>query len=325
VAVDQHAEDILEDESPEGAGAWIREVVETWGPAVLAVMVIRTFIFEPFRIPSGSMVPTLLIGDHVLVTKFTYGIWFPSDPLYYGMVALAGLGLWVGGHYTGPNVGVIPLSKTFFTARFAAMALGTVLLLPVITGSILATYSLLSGWQYERFEAVDTGDPDRGDIIVFRYPRDPGQNYIKRVVGIPGDKIKVSDNQIILNGTPQEKVATGEYEDINDQCRARSVRHHVEQLETSQGVLAHDILTNRGLGGGLSNHREITVPPGNVFVMGDNRDNSQDSRAWSFVSFDKIKGKSRFIWLSWNGCGGWANLLRFDRMGQSLYGPPLER
>lgn len=320
MAVDPRADDILEQDAPTGTGAWARDVVETWGPAVLAVMIIRAFIFEPFRIPSGSMVPTLLIGDHVLVTKFSYGIWFPSDPTYYLLTALGGLGLWVGGHYTGPNNGKVPLLKTFVSGRFAAMALGTLLCLPVITGSILATYSLLTGWQYERFEAWDSNDPARGDIIVFRYPRDPSQNYIKRVVAIPGDKIRVDDNQIILNGTPQKREGTGEYEDRTDQCRERMTRHHVEYLDTGDGMLAHDIVTNRGLGGALSNHREITVPDESVFVMGDSRDNSQDSRAWKFVTFDKIKGKAQFVWLSWNGCEPITNKVRFDRMGRNLYG-----
>ena len=234
-----------EDSPPVGFIGWLREVIRAWGPAVVAVIIIRTFLFEPFRIPSGSMVPTLLIGDHVLVTKFSYGIWMP------------------------------------FSGR----------------------------------ELVDLGDPDRGDIIVFKYPRNPRLNYIKRVVGIPGDTIRVQNNQIILNGTTQPFEYTSKYDFVDDRCRSRTMRRYDETI----GSLKHVALTNSGLGGLLSNKSEVTVPDGHVFVMGDNRDNSEDSRQWGFVRFDQIKGKAHFVWLSWDGCDGSVGKLRGSRFFHDLY------
>ncbi|MBN2800455.1 MAG: signal peptidase I [Deltaproteobacteria bacterium] len=234
---------------------WLGELVRNWGPAIAAVLLIRAFIFEPFRIPSGSMLPTLLIGDQVLVTKYSYGIWLP----------------W--------------LNK----------------------------------------ELVDLGDPARGDIIVFRYPLDPRQNYIKRVVGIPGDHIRVVNNQITLNGAVQERDYTGRYASFDDRCAERDTKHYVELLDG----LHHHVLTNTGFGSTLANHpprgssqREIVVPPGNVFVMGDNRDNSEDSRKWGFVRFDQIKGKARFVWLSWDSCAPPTEVIRTDRFFHDLYHPP---
>lgn len=227
---------------------WFVETLAAWGPAILAVLLIRAFIFEPFRIPSGSMVPTLLIGDQVLVTKYSYGIWLP----------------------------------------------------------------------FVDYELVDLGDPERGDVVVFRYPRDPSLNYIKRVVAIPGDTISVRDNRITLNGQPQPVVPWPEqasFDFVDDRCRSRPMQFWRETLDG----LEHAILTSP-IGANLS-QQEITVPPDHVFVMGDNRDNSEDSRSWGFVRFDQIKGKARFVWLSWGSCPGDEGT-RVDRMFHGLYGSP---
>jgi signal peptidase I len=230
---------------------WLGELLRAWGPAILAVILIRTFIFEPFRIPSGSMVPTLLIGDHVVVTKFSYGVWLP--------------------------------------------------------------------WPFPSRELVDLGDPDRGDIIVFRYPVDETTNYIKRVVAIPGDKIRVQDNRIYLNGVEQPTVRDDNFTFIDQDCRTHVMRQYTEDLSGAK----HPILTNTGLGGSLSDMKEIEVPAGKVFVMGDNRDNSEDSRRWKFVDYSQIKGKAHRIWLSWDGCaGGSLGRIRTDRFMQNLYGSP---
>ncbi|MCB9679870.1 MAG: signal peptidase I [Alphaproteobacteria bacterium] len=255
----------LDDEPQE---SW-RDVLLAWGPAFLAVIFIRLFIFEPFRIPSGSMVPTLLIGDHVLVTKFSYGIWLP----------LKSLGV-----------------------PFTSIGLDDI------------------GLDLDNIELVDLGDPQRGDVIVFHYPMDEDITYIKRVVGLPGDRIRVVDNQIILNGERQERVPLGTFDDVDDQCHVREARRWRETLARGDGTtLDHAILTNIGRPGLLSDRREITVPPDSVFVMGDNRDHSQDSRAWEFVRFDQIKGKAHAIWLSWDGCHGNPGSFRLDRMPKSLY------
>lgn len=258
MAEPQHLRDI--DEPREG---W-REILSSWGPAILAVIFIRLFLFEPFRIPSGSMVPTLLIGDHVLVTKFSYGLWLPFK-----------------------SIG-IPFSNY--------------------------------GLTWDNIELIDWGDPERGDVIVFHYPRDENITFIKRVVGVPGDVIRVVDNQIILNGERQELIDHGDYEDINAACRTRRAKRYTERLLRTDGtVLDHGILTDRVVPGVLSNHREITVPPDAVFVMGDNRDQSEDGRRWGMVKYEQIKGKAHFVWLSWDGCEGMFGTLRTSSMFRSLY------
>lgn len=253
-------------DEPEG---W-RETLRQWGPALLAVVFIRLFLFEPFRIPSGSMVPTLLIGDHVLVSKFAYGVWLPFKSLGvpFSPWGLDDLGLDL------PNV-----------------------------------------------ELVDLSDPERGDIIVFHFPLDEDITYIKRVVGVPGDVIRVENNQVHLNGTLQEVTFRGEYSDIDQACRERRARLGVESLPRGDGPpLDHGILTNLGFGGPLANRAELTVPPETVFVMGDNRDHSEDSRRWGFVRYDQIKGKAHAVWLSWDGCSGPGfGVPRADRTFRSLY------
>ena len=223
---------------------WFVELLRTWGPPIVAVLFIRTFIFEPFRIPTGSMVPTLEIGDFVAVTKFSYGIWLP----------------------------------------------------------------------FVRTEVLDIGDPDRGDIIVFRYPEDESQNYIKRVVAIGGDTIEVRNNQIILNGQVQGwELAEDAYQFIDQTCSSRVQRRNREDLE---GV-EHDVLVSMRPTR-LANHGPVTIPEDHVFVMGDNRDNSLDSRAWGMVRFDQIKGKAHVALFSIDFCSSpWSP--RADRFFKGLY------
>lgn len=243
----------------EGVFAAIREVIVGWGPAVLGVLLVRTLIFEPFRIPSGSMIPTLQIGDQIVVSKFSYGLWIPATLVD------------------------IPFMDSLFVAP--------------------------------RFQLVSFGEPQRGDIIVFRFPRDTRLHYVKRVVGIPGDRIRVENNQVILNGVLQPRTEIDRYPAVDQTCHTELARRYVEDLS---GV-KHEVLTNLGGSGMLANTTEFLVPEGNVFVMGDNRDNSEDSRAWRFVSYDKIKGKAKFIWLSWDGCAGGIGSVRLDRIPYNLY------
>lgn len=255
----------LDDERPEG----LREMFTTWGPALLAVVLIRLFIFEPFRIPSGSMVPTLLIGDQVIVTKFSYGVWMPFKS--------------IGLPFTGYGLDDL-------------------------------------GLDLDNVELLDLGDPERGDVIVFHYPNDEDTTYIKRVVGLPGDRIKIVDNQIVLNGVPEPRVPLGRFDDVDDGCQVRPARRWAESLtRASGGPLRHAILTNIDQPSQLANKPEITVPPGSVFAMGDNRDHSADGRAWGFVSEALIKGKAHAVWFSWNGCDGKIGSVRLDRMMHSLY------
>lgn len=242
-------------------GAWLLEVLRTWMPAILAVLVIRTFVFEPFRIPSGSMIPTLQIGDHVVVNKASYGLWVP-----WTMVE-------------------VPFME--------------------------------SAWVVPRFELLDLGDPARGDIIVFRYPENEALNYIKRVVAVAGDKITVKNNQIFLNGEEQAREYVDKYDSIDDNCNVTGTKRYVEKLAGAD----HHILTNLGMPGPLANWprsgEQVTVPEGHVFVMGDNRDNSEDGRRWGFVRYDQIKGKAHFVWFSWDSC---AQKVRAKRFFRSLYG-----
>jgi len=188
-------------------------------PILLIVLVIRSFLFEPFRIPSESMVPTLLTGDFIFVNKFAYG-----------------------------------------------------LRLPVINTKI-----------------VGIGEPKRGDVVVFRLPSDPHVNYVKRVVGLPGDVVDYhpANKRITINGEPVPIEIAGDYEDWRD------TKLGWEQL----GLHRHRVLLMRG----LSEGGRYEVPPGHYFMMGDNRDDSQDSRypQVGFVPEGNLVGRATGIWMNW--------------------------
>lgn len=210
-----------------------------WGasffPVILIVFVLRSFLFEPFKIPSGSMIPTLLVGDFILVNKFTYGI-----------------------------------------------------RLPVINKKI-----------------IDINLPERGDVMVFRYPEDPSLDYIKRVVGLPGDTVAYQNKRLTINGEAVEM------KKIADYLHPERL-YYSEQYEATMGV-RHRLLNDADApafvpDAGRFPHREnctynasgviCKVPAGHYFMMGDNRDNSRDSRAWGFVPEQNIVGKAFFIWLN---------------------------
>ncbi len=196
-------------------------------PVVIIVFALRSFVAEPFRIPSGSMLPTLHLGDFILVNKSAYGI---KLPIIYKKV-------------------------------------------------------------------IPTGSPDRGDVVVFRYPKNTKVNYIKRLVGLPGDVLQMGNNRLFING--QEVIATLEQKDhlARDLGRGYTATRKVEKL----GEVEHDILQRK-----VSRTRpfELAVPEGHYFVMGDNRDNSSDSRVWGFVPEANMVGRAFFIWFSWNVVAG---------------------
>lgn len=201
------------------------EVSRSFFPIILAVLVVRSFVVEPFRIPSGSMMPTLLVGDFILVNKFSYG-----------------------------------------------------LRLPVLNTKVL-----------------DLGEPERGDIVVFRYPEDPRIDYIKRVVGVPGDHIVYQDKVLYVNGQPMAQTVVGTYVGEGSGAAMTGASLRMEQL----GDVAHEILV---LPGAFDRPFEYTVPAGHYFAMGDNRDNSRDSRFWGPVPDENLVGKAFLIW--WNiDCG----------------------
>jgi len=206
-------------------------------PVILAVFLLRSFLFEPFKIPSGSMIPTLLVGDLILVNKYDYGIRLP--------------------------------------------VLGTKL--------------------------VQNKDPQRGDVVVFHYPVDPRIDYIKRVVGVPGDEVTYTNQTLKVNGQPVPVQAQGDY---YDEDSLRYAPRFTEQL----GKVSHNILVDpkrpsvfRPMDS-FQNFKDncrysaegvtCKVPPGHYFMMGDNRDNSQDSRYWGFVPDELIVGRAFMVWMN---------------------------
>lgn len=215
----------------------IVEYARSFFPVILAVLFLRSFLVEPFRIPSGSMLPTLFVGDFILVNKFTYG-----------------------------------------------------LRLPVLHTKILPLNA-----------------PERGDVMVFRFPREPSVDYIKRVVGLPGDEIKYVDKQLFINGEPVPLQPQGIYTEVSSGMAAPSADLFIEQL----GGVSHDVLHQARPG----RNGNWTVPEGHYFVMGDNRDNSNDSREWHWVPEQNIVGKAFFVWLSWDKVG---KSIRWNRIGDSI-------
>ncbi|MDR2001078.1 MAG: signal peptidase I [Zoogloeaceae bacterium] len=213
-----------------------------WGagffPVILIVFLLRSFLVEPFRIPSESMMPTLLTGDFILVNKYTYGI-----------------------------------------------------RLPVINKKV-----------------IEAGSPQRGDVMVFRFPPDPSLNYIKRVIGLPGDKIEYLNKRLTINGQPMPMQPNGSYID------EKKFYYTPRFLETL-GNVEHDVLlineappyANPSRIQGYPQREKCQynsegfsceIPAGQYFMMGDNRDNSEDSRYWGFVPDENIVGKAFFIWFN---------------------------
>jgi signal peptidase I len=217
---------------------WWIEYCVSFFPVILFVFALRSFVVEPFRIPSGSMLPTLESGDLILVNKFQYGV-----------------------------------------------------RLPVIDRKI-----------------IELGSPSRGDVMVFRYPVDPSVDYIKRVVGIPGDVVQYQDKVLTINGQPVPQVRDGDYFEPD---RSAYVGRYIEKL----GAREHEILLNKQVSQNfmpisnypyrencdyLGNGVRCTVPQGHYFMMGDNRDNSLDSRYWGFVPDEYIVGRAFFIWMNFS-------------------------
>lgn len=213
---------------------WTMEYTAGLFPVILVVFVLRSFLFEPFRIPSGSMLPTLHVGDFILVNKYEYGI-----------------------------------------------------RLPVVNTKI-----------------VDLGSPKAGDVVVFRYPMDPSVDYIKRVVGVPGDTVEYRDKVLYINGVEQVQ------RDSRDFVDEQTLRTLTERDETLGGVthlMARDPNRPSWVLPQLILKKEPTceynesgfickVPENSYFVMGDNRDNSEDSRYWGFVPDENLVGRATFIW-----------------------------
>lgn len=213
------------------------EYAKSFFPIILAVLVIRSFIVEPFRIPSESMLPTLHNGDFILVNKFAYGI-----------------------------------------------------KLPVLNSEVIAT-----------------GDPQRGDVFVFRYPEDPSKDYIKRVIGLPGDTVGYFNKIIYINGEAIAQQVKQKDIDLTGIVPAKSIL-----LTEKLAGAHHDILINPDR---YPEEVEVIIPEGAYFAMGDNRDNSSDSRVWGTVPEENVVGKAVFIWMSWSWSEGG---IVWDRLGKSI-------
>jgi len=214
------------------------EYARSFFPIILVVLLLRSFIVEPFRIPSASMMPTLIAGDFILVNKYTYGIRLP-----------------------------------LFGKKMIAV-----------------------------------GEPRRGDVVVFRYPKDPSVDYIKRVVGLPGDHISYYDKTVYINGQAMVQKSQGYYTGVGAGLSMTGASLREEQL----GKVKHKILimNSRKMGEG-----EYVVPPGRYFVMGDNRDNSNDSRFWGTVPEENLVGRAFMIWFSWNTENTW---ISWGRIGKHI-------
>ena len=202
-----------------------REYTEAILIALLLALLIRTFIIQAFKIPSGSMENTLLIGDHILVSKFAYGTHIPNEIPFLNI-------------------------KLF----------DDIILFPDV--------------------------PEREDIIVFKFPKDERRDFIKRVIGLPGDLLEVRRQKVYING----------------KLHADTHARHTDPVSDSSLVPRDDF-------------GPVLVPDGYVFVMGDNRENSQDSRYWGFLNVKKVRGKALMIYWSWNRIENW---VRFDRFGKIL-------
>ena len=196
----------------------VRECAEAFATALLLALLVRSFAVQAFKIPSGSMLPTLQVGDHILVNKFIYGIRLP------------------------------------------------------FRGTLLIPVSM----------------PRRGDVVVFEYPVDFSKDFIKRVVAVGGDVVQIRDKHVYVNGFPWRDAHA----------------YFADGEERGHGVRPRD------------NYGPITVPPHHIFVMGDNRDRSYDSRFWGFVDLNEVKGKAFLIYWSWDGPDHW---VRWDRVGALIH------
>lgn len=225
---------------------WWVEYGASFFPVILIVFLLRSFLVEPFKIPSGSMIPTLLVGDFILVNKYTYGI-----------------------------------------------------RLPVINKKI-----------------VELNSPQRGDVVVFRWPVDQSLDYIKRVVGVPGDRVEYRNKRLTINGEPLPVRQDGEYLD-------KEKLYYTPRFVETLGGHEHDVIIEAEAPAFVSQVFQFPqrdkchynaegfsceVPAGHYFMMGDNRDNSQDSRVWGFVPDENIVGKAFFIWFNF---GDWKRIGSF--------------
>lgn len=198
----------------------IVEYSRSFFPIFILVLFLRSFLIEPFRIPSGSLEPTLLVGDFVAVNKFIYGLRLPV-------------------------------------------------------------------WEKK---VISLSNPKTGDVVVFRWPPNPSYDYIKRTIGVPGDKVVYHNKKLTINGKEMKQTFIGY---ATDESSGQTVAQYRENLN---GV-EHDIFVRPNV---PATDFSVEVPPGHYFMMGDNRDDSADSRFWGFVADEYLRGKAFMVWMSWN-------------------------
>jgi signal peptidase I len=254
--VSKPAEAAADEKKKEGG---VFEFIRTLIYAVLIALVVRTLAYEPFNIPSGSMKPTLLIGDYLFVSKFSYGY----------------------SKYSLPTFGIDLFDGRIFGA-----------------------------------------EPERGDVAVFRNPVQPGVDFIKRIVGLPGDRIQVIDGVLNINDVPVDLEADGVFDD--KYCnRSKEIPQYIETLPNGVSHLVLDDIQ----GFMLDNTDVFVVPEGHYFAMGDNRDHSSDSRvprSLGYVPAENLIGRAEFIFFSADTCGSiwnpltWPSSIRWDRLFKSI-------
>ncbi len=231
---------------------WWVEYAKSFFPVILVVFLLRSFLIEPFKIPSGSMIPTLQVGDFIVVNKFIYGIRLP------------------------------------------------------IVGKKL----------------LEMNSPERGDVMVFHYPENPSIDYIKRVVGVPGDNIVYRNKQVVVNGVLQKLEGNGDYNYVEPGLNFVHTKIYNESLSSGRSykVLQNPVAPNMRLSDVVefpyrencaynANEVRCIVPEGHYFMLGDNRDNSRDSRYWGFVPDEMLVGKAFMVWMNFND---------FKRVGLSI-------
>ena len=223
------------------------EYARSFFPIFLAVLLLRAFLVEPFRIPSGSMMPTLLVGDFILVNKYTYGI-------------------------------RMPVSKT---------------------------------------KLFELNEPERGDVAVFRWPVNPRLDYIKRVVGLPGDKVSYRSKTLYINGEPMQVEPVGQYKPVGSGMRALGSYEGTEDLTgVEHSILVNPLAPDFSPSCTFMGYQEVEVPEGHYLMVGDNRDDSNDGRCWGFVPEQNLVGKAFFVWFSldWERSG----FVAWERIGNLI-------
>lgn len=234
--VDPHAELMKSVEADLSKKQKLIKEIKSIAIIIVAVLTFRSMFFEPFRIPSGSMIPTLMIGDFILVNKFSYGLKVPFTDMVFG-------------------------DKSFNPIYIAGKS-----------------------------------EPKRGDVIVFKYPKDLSVNYIKRVVGLPGDTLEIRNKVVYINDKaiePKEFDGKEIMADMDDKFKGYNLKFYKVKTGEAEHVIQQDNDNYYKV-----DYDKVTIPKDSYFVMGDNRDFSYDARYWGFVTHEQIKGKAMFVWFS---------------------------